>query len=156
MLCAQDSTITIKNPAEFNTYQYAITQSNPTAKAAALESFLHAYPQSVVKGVVLDALIDTYQGLGDTNNTLGAASRQLEVDPNNMKAIYISVFILKNRCVESGDPQSCNDAASLAQRGLTIPQPASTSDSDWKRITDATYPVYRAAVGLKAESSVRQ
>ena len=31
------------------------------AKAAALESFLKTYPQSVVKSAVLDTLIDTYQ-----------------------------------------------------------------------------------------------
>ena len=153
MLRAQDSTITIKDPAEYNTYQSAFTQSDPKAKATALESFLQAYPQSVVKSVVLDMLIDIYQKQQDTGKTLSAASRQLEVDPNNMKAIFISVFILKNRCVKTGDAQSCNDAASLAQRGLAAPQPASTSDSDWKRITDATYPVYRAALGLKAGSA---
>ncbi|MGA2278015.1 MAG: hypothetical protein ABSG00_10430, partial [Terracidiphilus sp.] len=45
---------TIKNPAEFNTYQMASTQADPKAKAAALESFLTAYPQSVVKPAVLD------------------------------------------------------------------------------------------------------
>jgi hypothetical protein len=153
MLQAQGPTIQIHDPAEFNAYQGAFTQSDPSAKAEALESFLQAYPQSVVKSVVLDMLIDIYQKQQDTGKTLSAASRQLEVDPNNMKAIFISVFILKNRCVKTGDAQSCNDAASLAQRGLAAPQPASTSDSDWKRITDATYPVYRAALGLKAGSA---
>jgi hypothetical protein len=47
VLRAQDS-ITIKDPAEFNSYQTASQQSDPTAKAAALESFLETYPQSVV------------------------------------------------------------------------------------------------------------
>ena len=59
-LRAQDQ-ITIKDPAEFNAYQMATTQSDPTAKAAALESFLQTYPQSVVKQAVLDMLMDTYQ-----------------------------------------------------------------------------------------------
>ena len=72
MLRAQDS-ITIKDPAEFNSYQTASQQSDPTAKAAALESFLETYPQSVVKTAVLDQLIDTYQGLGDADKTLSAA-----------------------------------------------------------------------------------
>lgn len=153
VLSAQNSTVTIHDPAEYNAYQYAMVQNDPTAKAAALENFLQSYPQSVVKAVVLDTLIDTYQRLGDADNTLSAASRLLQVGPNNMKAIFLSVFILKNRCVKSGDPQSCNDAASLAQRGLETPRPASTSDSDWKRMIDATYPVYRAAIGLKAGST---
>jgi hypothetical protein len=47
-LKAQDAsggTITIKDPVEFQAYQNATTQSDPKAKAAALESFLTTYPQ---------------------------------------------------------------------------------------------------------------
>ena len=137
MLRAQDSTITIKDPAEYNTYQNATTQSDPTAKAAALESFLQAYPQSVVKSAVLDTLIDTYQGLNDADKTLSAASRLLQVDPNNMKAIFISVFIKKAQCAKTSDAQTCDDAAALAQKGLTAPKPAGTSADDWKKLTGA-------------------
>ena len=68
-LRAQDQ-ITIKDPAEFNAYQMATTQTDPTAKAAALESFLQTYPQSVVKQAVLDMLMDTYQSLHDPDKTL--------------------------------------------------------------------------------------
>ncbi len=52
--------ITIQNPQEFNAYQQASTQTDPAQKAAALESFLNTYPQSVVKKAVLDELIVTY------------------------------------------------------------------------------------------------
>ena len=83
-LRAQESgTIQIKDPAEFNAYQMAITQSDPAAKASALESFLQTYPQSVVKQAVLDMLVDTYQQLRDPDKTLSAASRLLQVDPND-------------------------------------------------------------------------
>lgn len=153
LLAQQGPTIQIHDATEFNAYKSAIGQSDPSAKAAALENFLQSYPQSIVKTYVLDMLIDIYQKQQDTGKTFDAARRQLEGDPNNMKAIFISVFILKNRCDKSGDQQSCNDADSLAQRGLAVPQPASTADSDWKRITDATYPVFRAAIGLKTGSS---
>ena len=60
----------------------------PRPKPRRLESFLTAYPQSVVKKRVLDTLIDIYSGLGDDANTLSAATRLLQVDPNNMKAIF--------------------------------------------------------------------
>ena len=108
-LRAQDSDqITIKDPAEFNAYQMAITQSDPKAKAATLETFLQTYPQSVVKSDVLDRLVDTYQQLAaqakdaqsaaDANDhTVSAASRLLQVDPNNMKAIYVSVDIKRKQ-----------------------------------------------------------
>ena len=148
-LRAQDSgTITIKDPAEYNAYQMATTQSDPRAKAAASESFLQTYPQSVVKKAVLDMLVDTYQGLGDGDKALSAASRLLQIDPNNMKAIFLSVAIKKGQCQKTSDAQTCDDAAALAQKGLTVPKPAGVSDDDWKKQTSATYPIYHSAIAL--------
>ncbi|MFP5249873.1 MAG: hypothetical protein ACLGP3_08605, partial [Acidobacteriota bacterium] len=148
--------ITISNPAEFNAYQNAITQTDPTAKASALENFLTQYPQSVVKNAVLDQLIDTYQQMNQPDKTLSAASRLLQLDANNMKAIFISVYLKKNECQrnvdpasgDSKDPQTCNDAGALAQKGLGIPKPNGVADADWKKMTDASYPLYHSAIAL--------
>jgi tetratricopeptide (TPR) repeat protein len=146
-LRAQDSdTISIKDPAEFNAYQMATTQSDPKAKAAALENFLQTYPQSVVKKAVLDLLVDTYQGLGDADKALGAATRLLQADPSNMKAVYLSVVIKRGQCLKTTDAQTCDDAAALAQKGLSVQKPAKTSDDDWKKLTGATYPIFHSAV----------
>jgi tetratricopeptide (TPR) repeat protein len=152
--------ITIQNPAEFNAYQQASTQTDPAAKTAALESFLQTYPQSVVKKAVLDELIVTYQSLNQPDKALSAASRLLQIDPNNMRAIYISVFIKKSQCLKSIDPssgvsndaQACDDAATLAQKGLTVPKPAGTSDDDWKKLTSATFPAFHSAIALGDET----
>ena len=148
MLRAQDSTITIKDPAEYNTYQSAFAQSDPKAKTVALESFLQAYPQSVVKAAVLDALVGAYQGLGDSANTLSAASRLLQADPNNMKAIFISVFLKKTQCGKTNDAQTCDDAAALARKGLLAAKPAGMSDADWKKLTAGTYPAFHSAIAF--------
>jgi hypothetical protein len=147
MLRAQDS-IVIKDPAEFNTYQMATSQADPKAKAMALESFLKAYPQSIVKNSVLDSLIDTYQSLQDADNTLSAATRLLQVDPSNMKAIFMSVLIKKSQCAKTSDAQTCDDAATLAGKGLTAVKPAATSDADWKKLISGTYPVFHSAIAL--------
>jgi hypothetical protein len=147
MLRAQDS-IVIKDPAEFNTYQMATSQADPKAKAAALESFLTAYPQSVVKNSVLDTLIDTYQGLQDADKTLSAASRLLQVDPSNMKAIFMSVLIKKSQCAKTQDAQTCDDAGTLAGKGIAAVKPAATSDADWKKLISGTYPVFHSAIAL--------
>src|ERR1035438_1027587 len=113
-LRAQDSDqITIKDPTEFNDYQMAITQTDPTAKAISLENFLKNYPQSVVKKAVLDLLVDTYQGLNQPDKALSAASRLLQVDPTNTKAVFVSVFIKKPQCAKTSDAQTCDDAAAL-------------------------------------------
>jgi hypothetical protein len=165
MLRAQDSTITIKDPAEFNIYNSACGhcadatgQRDPNAKASApaLESFLQSYPQSVVKAAALDLLIDLYQAAGDADKTLSAATRLLQVDPNNMKAIYISVLVKKSQCAKSvnqrtglsGDPQTCDDAAVLGRKGLLVPKPAGTADADWKKLTAGTYPAFHSAIAL--------
>jgi hypothetical protein len=157
-LRAQDSSqITIQDPAEFNAYQNAITQTDPGQKAAALEGFLQTYPQSVVKKAVLDQLIDSYQALNQPDKVVGAASRLLQVDPNNMKAIFVSVYVKKQQCGRpenidasgsSTDPQTCDDAAALAQKGLTAPKPAGTSDADWSKLTSAAYPAFHSAIAF--------
>lgn len=148
--------ITIQNPAEFNAYQQASTQPDPAAKAAALESFLQTYPQSVVKKAVLDQLMDAYQQLNQPDKALSAASRLLQVDPNNMKAITLSVYIKKGQCLKSVDPQTgklsdpapCDEAAALAQKGLTVPKPEGMQDADWKKMTDQVYPIFYSTIAL--------
>jgi tetratricopeptide (TPR) repeat protein len=154
-LRAQDAgTITIKDPAEYNSYSQATTQSDPKAKAAALESFLNTYPQSVVKADVLKMLLETYQGLGDADHALSAANRLLQVDPANMEAIFLSVAIKVQQCKKgvdpktgfATDPQPCDDAAALAQKGLVAPKPAAVSADAWKTQTDTAYPVFDSAI----------
>ncbi|HEU5457718.1 MAG TPA: hypothetical protein VFU68_03800 [Terracidiphilus sp.] len=154
-LRAQES-ITIKDPAEYNSYQMATSQTDPTAKAAALESFLKNYPQSVVKGAVLDMLLDTYQQLRDADKTTNTVDRILQTDPNNMKAIYIGVFYKKAACAKSVNPktgkssdtQTCDDAAALATKGLAVPKPAGVTDDAWKQQTAATYPLFHSTIAL--------
>src|SRR3954449_6350148 len=79
--------ITIKDPAEYNAYQMFSTQTDPKQKAAAGDSFLQKYPQSVVKKAVLDSLLDVYQQLQDPQKVTDTATSLLQVDPSNMKAI---------------------------------------------------------------------
>ena len=147
MLRAQDS-ITIKDPAEFNSYQMASTQIDPKAKATALETFLQMYPQSVVKKAVLDSLMDTYQQLNDVDHALSAATRLLQADPTNMKALYLSVVIKKSQCGKTQDAQTCDDAAALARKGLATPKPTGTSDADWQKQTGAIYPLLHSAMAV--------
>jgi hypothetical protein len=153
-LRAQD--LTIKDPAEFNSYQMATTQSDPKAKAAALESFLTTYPQSIVKKPVLVMLLETYQGLGDADHIVSTATRVLQVDPNNFEAIAYSVGIKRIQCTRSIDPktgktndaQTCDDGATIAAKGLTVGKPDGVSDDDWKKQTGAVYPIFHSMIAL--------
>jgi hypothetical protein len=153
-LRAQD--ITIKDPSEFNAYQMATTQADPKAKANALEGFLTSFPQSVVKQSVLVMLLDTYQGLGDADHVLSTAARVLQVDPNNFEALAYSVSIKRTQCIRSidqktgktNDAQTCDDGATMAAKALTVPKPAGVSDDDWKKQTNAAYPIFHSMIAF--------
>lgn len=156
-LRAQDSgqNIQIQDPAEFNSYQNASTQTDPTQKCAALESFLKNYPQSVAKKLVLDQMIDCYQQSNNPDGAISASSRLLQLDPNNMKAIFVSVFYKKQLCSKSldatgtaTDAQTCDDSGVLAQKGLIAPKPAAMPDSDWKNLTTNAYPIFDSAIAF--------
>jgi tetratricopeptide (TPR) repeat protein len=149
-LHAQDQPIQIKDPAEFNAYQMFSTQTDLKAKTAAGEQFLKSYPQSQVKNAVLDALIDAYQQLGDNDNALSVATRLLQVDPNNMKALSISVYIKKMQCAKTSDAQTCDDAAVQAQKGLQTPKPAGVDDAAWKQQTAVVYPLFHSTIAMDA------
>jgi tetratricopeptide (TPR) repeat protein len=149
-------TIQIQDPAEFNAYQTAITQTDPTAKASALEDFLTKYPNSVAKKTVLDQLIVAYEQLNQPDKVISASTRLLQLDPNNFKAIFASVYFKRAACQanidpstgDSKDPQTCDDASALAQKGLTAPKPSDVSDADWKNMTDTAYPIFHSAIAL--------
>lgn len=144
----QGGQITIKDPAEYNAYQMFSTQTDPKAKAAAGESFLEKYPQSVVKKPVLDAMLDSYQAAQNPEKVLDTANKLLQVDPNNMKAILYSVMIKKGQCAQKSDAATCDDAAALAQKGLAATKPAETSDADWQKMTAVAFPIFHSAIGL--------
>lgn len=147
--------IYISGPDESNAYHAATTQSDPKSKAAALEQFIAQYPQTVAKNAVLDLLIDIYQQLQDPDKAQSAASRLLQFDPNSLKATFISVFITKTRCAKSvdstggsKDPQSCNDSAELARRGMQLQKPGNVSADNWTKQTNASYPLFHSAIAL--------
>jgi hypothetical protein len=153
---AQDSGQVSLPADQYNAYQNATTQTDPAARAAALESFLTTYPQTPVKKTVLDQLIDAYQQAKNPVKAHDAANRLLQIDPNNLKAIFISVYIDVADCKKGVDPQTgdlkdpqpCDDASILANKGLGATKPAETDAATWKNITGAAFPVFRSAIAL--------
>jgi hypothetical protein len=132
--------ITIKDPAEFNSYQNAITQTDKKAQAQQIEGFLTAYPQSVVKKAMLDTLIDDYSTF-DPVKTVDAATRMLQLDPNNLKSMYLVVYLKKQQASQAAaatppnttlQAQLLDDAAATAAKGLTATKPADVKDDIWK------------------------
>jgi hypothetical protein len=139
--------ISVKDPAEYNAYQNATTQTTPQAKASASEAFLTQYPQSVLKKNVLAGLVDDYSAF-DPTKTIDAAKRLLQLDPNNLKAMYLIAAFEKQAAASTPAqaPQLLDDAAADAAKGLAATKPAEVKDDDWAKQKAATDPIFYSVI----------
>jgi hypothetical protein len=141
------------SPAEYKAYNDAISQTDPKAKAAALEAYLTAYPQSPVKSSVLEQLMLAYSA-SDPAKTLDAADRLLQVDPNNLRALTFEVYFRKASADQIADPAgkqaALDKAADYAQKGLAAPKPKDMSDADFNTIKGSATPIFYSAIATAA------
>jgi hypothetical protein len=139
--------ITIKDPAEFNSYQNAITQTDPKAKAAASEAFLTQYPQSVVKLTVLNGLVYAYAAF-DATKAVDASKRLLQMDPNNLGAMYMIAAIDKQQAATNPAQAAAlmDDAAAMAQKGLAATKPADVAEDVFKKQKSQTDPIFLSVI----------
>ncbi|HEY6935533.1 MAG TPA: hypothetical protein VI424_00195 [Terriglobales bacterium] len=145
----------IKDPAEYNAYVGAIQQSNPQAKASALEAFLQQYPNSVMKTDALELLMATYEQAGDTAKMQATADRVLQADPNNLRALALLTYSHRHQAEQNQNPQqNLAAAAQYGEKGLqalaSAPKPDGMSDADFSKLKDQTSAIFNGAVGLSA------
>lgn len=147
---------TIKDPAEYNAYVTALNQTDPTAKAQALETFLQQYPNSVVKVGALELLMATYQQLGNMQKVADVANRVLQADPNNLRALALLTYVYRQQ-MESGGPNAASalqQAAQYAQKGLQAIQsaqkPPELTAPDWEKLKSQTETIFAGAAGMAA------
>jgi hypothetical protein len=143
--------------AELTLYNNAMNQSDPKSKAAGIETYLTAYPQSAVKSQMLEILMASYGAVPDIAKALDAADRILQVDPTNLRALYIETLIRKGNADALTDPaakQSGLDvAAGYAQKGvaaLAAPKPANVPDADFQTLKAAAAPAFYGTIGFAA------
>ena len=137
--------ITIKDATEYNAWANATSQSSPTAKAEAIEAFLHQYPNSVAKKSMLQALMGAYRAAGNAAKTLDAAKRLLQVDPNDLTALTFVVYLEHQQ--SNGNQQMLDEAADYAQKGLSATKDQCMSDADYQKVKDLATPVFYEAIG---------
>jgi hypothetical protein len=141
------------SPAEYNAYNSAITQTDPKAKASALEAYLTAYPQSAVKAATLEQLMLAYSAF-DPAKTLDAADRLLQVDPNNLRALTFETYFRLTGADSITDPTAkqaaLDKAADYAQKGLAATKPADMSATDFTTLQNQAKPVFYRAIATAA------
>jgi len=141
------------SPAEYKAYNDAISQTTPQTKAAALESYLTAYPQSAVKAATLQTLMQTYSAF-DPVKTLSTADRLLQVQPDNLVALFFESYFRRQDADKATDPaakQAALDAsAGFAQKALAAAKPANMSDADFQKVKAGVTPGLYGAIAEDA------
>ncbi len=139
---------------EYKPYTDAMGQTAPAAKAAAIEAYLSAFPQSCVKLPTLEVLMTTYYQLNDAAKAVDTADRVLQLDPNNPRAFVVEAVFRKALSESLTDPtakQAALDAAAgFAQKGLAVTKPAAMSDADFKALQTAVTPSLYSVIGAAA------
>jgi hypothetical protein len=146
----------IKDPAEYNAYVNAAQQSDPAAKATALESFLQTYPNSVMKTDAMELLMGAYQQAGNQQKTIDSANRLLQADPTNIRALALLAYSNRMMALQGGPNavQSAQQAADFGKRGLSALQnmqkPEGVSDADFTKLKQETSVIFNGAAGFGA------
>lgn len=142
--------------AEYKAYTDALAQTDPKAKAAAIEAYLQAFPKSACPDTRLDVMVilmATYSQF-DAAKTLETADKVLQMDPENLRALTFEAYLRKQQADSLTDPTAkqaaLDQAASFAQKGLTAPKPAGMSDADFKTLQSTAFPIFYSAIATDA------
>lgn len=141
----------IKDPAEYNAYMTAANTTDPAAKGAAMEAFLNQYPNSIVKLEALETARSAYQQAGNQAKMEEMAQKTLQVDPNNMPALAVVVYMEGTRIK---DPTSGAKARADAERGLqqlaNFKKPDDTSDADFEKLRTSMTNIFASTAAFGA------
>ena len=146
----------IKDPAEYNAYVAAVQQTSPTAKVSALEAFLTQYPNSVMKTTALEQLMATYQQAGNQTKVVEAATRLLQAEPCNLRALALLSFLTRQN-VASGKAADLPQLTQSANKGVecmkTAQKPAGVPETDWDNLKKQVGPIFEGGAGFAALQS---
>ncbi len=146
---AQNAQPVIKDPAEYNAYVAAVQQKDASAKISGLEAFLTQYPNSVMKNQAMELLMTSYQQTGNTKKTMETATKLVQADPCNVRALTLLAFY-DRALAQNGDPnaaQLLTDGKKYGQAGLECLPKA--TDPDIVKMKGQMTPVFESAIGMK-------
>jgi len=141
---------TIKDPTEYNAYMAALNTQDPTQKAAAMESFIAQYPNSIVKSDALDQIMAAYTATNNQQKVEQTAKLILKDTPNNIRALAIVTAIARSQ----GTAESAAEARGDAERGLqalpTWTKPDGMSQDDFEKVRNQMAGIFNGAAGFGA------
>jgi hypothetical protein len=129
----------------------ALNLQDPAAKASAMESFAAKYPLSVVYQDSLEQAMAAYQAAGDQAKVEEKAHEVLQLDPQNVRALAISVSIDRAKATQ-GDKDTLKTLLAESQKGLsylgTWKKPDGMSDDDFSKLRRQVIEVFNGAAGF--------
>lgn len=144
---------TIGDPAEYYAYIAALKIGDPAQKAAALESFVASYPNSVVKEDALEQAVAAYQQANNVTAVEKTASRITQIDKGNVRALAMLTYIERTK-VTRGDKAALADMQAHAQQGLSaltdLPKPDGLSDPEFAQLRAQMTEIFNGALGFAA------
>lgn len=146
---------TIKDPAEYNAYVTAVNQTTPAAKAQAFEAFLQQYPNTIMKPEALETLMGAYQQMGDLQKVADAANRLLQVNPQNVRALFVLAYLHRTQAEQGQNPQqNAMQARQFGEKGLqALPawtKPQGMADQEFEQQKTQMAVIFNGAVGFGA------
>lgn len=141
----------IKDPAEYNAYMTALNTTDAAARGAAMEAFLNQYPNSIVKLEALEQARSAYQQAKNLPKAEELAKKTLQVDPNNVPALAIVVYMEGTRIQDAATGAK---ARADAERGLqelqNFKKPEGISDADFDKMRTQMADIFNATAAFGA------
>ena len=141
----------IKDPAEYNAYMTALNTTDPAGKGQAMEAFIAQYPNSIVKTEAMEQAMGAYQQIGNSQKVEQLARQLLQVQPNNVRALAIVVFIERSQIK---DAPTGAKARADAEKGLqALPswtKPEGVSDADYEKMRNQMASIFAGTAAFGA------
>ncbi|HEY6873017.1 MAG TPA: hypothetical protein VI298_09870 [Geobacteraceae bacterium] len=143
----------IKDADEYNAYISALNVQDPTQKGAAMEAFFARYPASVMKIDALEQAMAAYQQAGNQAKVEQMASAVLQIDPDNVRALAISVYLQRFKAT-GGDREAAEKVRANGEKGLAAvqswPKPEEMTDEAFARLRKQMTGIFAGAAGFGA------
>jgi tetratricopeptide (TPR) repeat protein len=109
-----------KTQEEFKAYQDVIAKTDTTQMEQAADEFAQKFPNSDLRTVIYNALMNTYRNGGATDRAIGVGRKSLAIDPTDpVPNVMVALALAQNtRDTDLDKDDRLNEAARDAQRAI--------------------------------------
>lgn len=140
--------------AQQKAYTAILAQPDAAKRAEALATFIAYYPNSPLVIGAHEQLMASWQAAREPAKADAAATRLLQIDPDNVRALANKVFVGRTR-VATGDVSGLDGAVAMAERGLAaLPKwrkPDGVGDQDFARLKLQATAIFDSLLAFAAQ-----